>query len=462
MSRSGSRQARGRRLGLRARTVIAFGVGAALVSGALAIISFAVVRQDLLSQRQTSSLRQAYANAGLVKSKLDVPSTDVADALSALAPPVGVRSFVNVRGIWFSTSASVGGSPAPPKLVDTVMAGNVAEQRVVVDGTPTIIVGIPFRSLGTAYFEEHSLADIQATLNLLAEVLAITAVATTVGGALIGLWASGRLVRPLTNIAHVATDIAGGTLDRRLGRDRDLEPLVTSFNDMVTNLQQRIEREERFASDVSHELRSPLSTINASIELLGTYRELLPDAGKMSVDTLGLEVERFSGMVQDLLEMSRIDAGVPTLNMTDLPLDELVLRTVAAHDPGIPVRISPEATGLHTIGDKRHLQRVVANLLDNADIHAGGAVLVTLERHGASAILAVEDKGPGVPAADRERVFERFYRGAASGRRGSTTGTGLGLALVAEHVHAHDGTVSIEDRAGGGSRFVVVLAVSSP
>ncbi len=356
----------------------------------------------------------------------------------------------------------MGGTPATPGLLRTVLAGNVAEQRVIVDGNPTILVGIPFPSLGAAYIEEHSLADIQGTLNLLAGVLATTAVATTVGGALVGLWASRRLVRPLTDVAQVATDIAGGTLHRRLPSDPDLEPLVTSFNGMVTNLQQRIEREERFASDVSHELRSPLSTINASVELLSSYRDHLPEAGRASVDTLGFEVDRFSGMVQDLLEMSRIDAGVPDLHMSELPLDELVLRSVAVHDAAILVHISSEATGLHAMGDKRRLQRVVANLLDNADIHAGGAVLVTLEYHDGWSTLTVEDRGPGIPPSDRDRIFDRFYRGAASGRRGSTSGTGLGLALVAEHVHAHGGTVSVEDRAGGGSRFIVMLPVTRP
>jgi signal transduction histidine kinase len=269
-------------------------------------------------------------------------------------------------------------------------------------------------------------------------------------------------VRPLTDIAGVATDIAGGTLHRRLPSDPDLEPLVTSFNDMVTNLQHRIERDERFASDVSHELRSPLSTLRASVDVLASYKELLPATGKASIDTLGLEIDRFSGMVQDLLEIARIDAGAPDLNMSDVPLDELVLRSVAAHDPPIPVRISPEANGVRTVGDKRRLQRVIANLLNNADFHAGGAVLVTLECHDGWATLAIEDAGPGIPPSDRGRVFDRFYRGAASGRRGSTSGTGLGLALVAEHVHAHDGMVSIGDRPGGGSRFIVVLKVSNP
>lgn len=453
---------RARRFGLRTRVVISFGIGAALVSGALALITFTVVRRDLLAHRQTSSLRQAYANARLVKEKLEEPSTDVADVLTTLAPAGGVQSFVNIRGVWFSASASVGGTPASPELLHTVLAGNTAEQRIIVNGEPTIVVGIPFPSLGAAYFEDHSVTDIQQTLNLLATVLATTAVATTVGGALVGYWASRRLFRPLANVALVATDIAAGTLDRRLPGDRDLEPLVTSFNDMVTNLQQRIEREERFASDVSHELRSPLSTINASVELLASYRDLLPAEGRTTVDTLGFEVERFSGMVQDLLEMSRIDAGVPDLNVTDLPLDELVLRTVGSHDPNIEVRIAPEATGVRVRGDKRRLQRVVANLLDNADIHAGGAVLVTVDNDGSWAAIAVEDRGPGVKPEDRTRAFERFYRGAASGRRGSTAGTGLGLALVAEHVRAHHGTVRIEDGTPAGARFVVELPVGGP
>jgi signal transduction histidine kinase len=143
-------------------------------------------------------------------------------------------------------------------------------------------------------------------------------------------------------------------------------------------------------------------------------------------------------------------------------LDELVLRTVAAHNQTIPVRISPQATGLEVRADKQRLQRAIANLLTNADVHAGGPVLVTLDYDKPWAKIGVEDQGPGVASSEHERVFERFYRGAASGRRGSTTGTGLGLALVAEHARAHDGTVHIENNVNGGARFTIMLPASEP
>jgi signal transduction histidine kinase len=165
-------------------------------------------------------------------------------------------------------------------------------------------------------------------------------------------------------------------------------------------------------------------------------------------------------MVQDLLEISRMDAGATDLDVEEVPLDELVERTVAARAHRVPVRISPDAVGGVVRVDKRRLQRVLVNLLDNADAYAGGAVLVAVERNGSWTKVSVEDKGPGVPAGEREYVFDRFFRGAAAGRRNSTSGTGLGLALAAEHVRAHGGTIAVEDRPEGGARFTIALPVT--
>jgi two-component system sensor histidine kinase MtrB len=123
------------------------------------------------------------------------------------------------------------------------------------------------------------------------------------------------------------------------------------------------------------------------------------------------------------------------------------------------VEISPVAKGASVMGDKRRLQQVMANLLNNAHIHAGGAVRVALDRNDAWVEIAVEDAGPGVGFTEQEHIFERFYRGAASGRRGTASGAGLGLALAAEHVRAHGGTIRVENRVEGGARFVVALPI---
>jgi len=439
--------------------VLAFALGAALVSGALALITYTVARHELLAQRTSSSLRQTYVNARLVKQELGAPSAHLADVLSSLQGTGGTESFIYRHGLWYGTSVSSSGSSLPAALVRSVRTGHVAEQRVLRAGQSAVVVGVPLPAIGIDYFEVHPLGELQGTIDLLAAVLGIAAAITTVGGALAGLWVSRRLVRPLTEVAQVATEVAGGSLDRRLPADPDLDPLVSAFNHMVAALQDRIERDTRFTSDVSHELRSPLTTIRASVELLDTYRDRLPAGGQRAVAALGVEVDRFSTMVQDLLEISRLDAGAADLRLTDVPLDQLVRHVAAASAGDLPLVVSPDAQGVVVRGDKRRLQRVFANLLDNAEIHAGGAVLVSLDRTGPWAVIGVEDAGPGVEAGERHRLFERFYRGAASGRRGSTTGTGLGLALVAEHVAAHGGTVRIEDPEHGGARFVVSLPV---
>lgn len=436
---------------------MAFGVGAALVSATLAIATFFFVRKDLLSQRIHNIEHQAFVDARLVETELGAPSANVGDALSTVATTNGAHAFIYRRGLWFSSSASVAGTAVPNQIVQVVRHGQVAEQRVSLNGVATVVVGLPLPSLGVAYFEEHPLTELEGTLGVLATVLTTVAIATTVGGVLVGWWASRRLVRPLVDIAQVATEIAGGTLDRRLPDDPDLHPLVTAFNEMVAALQARIERDARFASDVTHELRSPLTTIGASVELIESYRASLPGGGTTALDTLRFEVDRFSSMVEDLLEIARLDAGAATLHFGELPIDELVRQAVGRHHPEIPVVVSPPDAQIVARGDKRRLERVVENLLENADTHAGGAVLVTVEARGGVVRVSVEDAGPGIPPSERTRVFERFFRGQASGRRGAMGGTGLGLALVDEHVRAHHGTVSIGDRPGGGARVTFEL-----
>ncbi|MDA8312572.1 MAG: HAMP domain-containing sensor histidine kinase [Actinomycetota bacterium] len=453
---AGSRR---RHFGLQARVIVTFAIGAALVSAVLALSTFYFVRKELISQRTISILHQTFANARLVKVELGAPSTKIGSVLSSVTTANGVHSFIYHGGQWYASSAAVSGTTIPKDLMRTVVRGNVADQRVVLDGTPTLAVGVPIPAIGVSYFEEHPLGSLASTLRVVATVLTTVAIATTIGGVLAGWLVSRRLVRPLGDIVSVATEIAGGTLDRRLPDDPDLRPLVVSFNEMVTALQQRIERDARFASDVTHELRSPLTTIGASVELLNSYRSLLPRGGAEAIDTLHVEVDRFSTMVQELLEMASIDAGAAVLHFTDVPIVELVELTVDGYDPSIPVSLSPDARDTIVRGDKRRLQQVLLNLLDNAETHGGGAVGVDVHTGGGWATISVDDAGPGIRPTERERVFERFYRGAASGRRGDTGGSGLGLALVAEHVRAHGGSVRVGDSAAGGARFSVVLPV---
>jgi len=447
---------------LRARTALTFGAGAALVSSALALITYAVTSQQLLDQRETSSLRQAYVNARLFKDELAPPGANMEGALSSLASANGAQVLVYRKHLWFSTSVLTGRQLLPPKLVSTVLAGNPAEQRIMVEGAPALAIGLPIPAVGVSYFEIHSLSELQGTLETLAIVLSAAAASTTLGGALLGLWASRRLVRPLARTAVVASQIAAGELDRRLPADADLGPLVESFNDMVTRLQQRIERDARFGADLSHELRSPLTTVGAAVELVDTYRSSLPREGQTALELLKVEIDRLGDMVQDLLEISRMDADAERPEFEPVPLDRLVERAVSLHRGDTPLAVLDGARGVRVLGDKRRLQRIMANLLDNADTHGGGAALVWIDKRDRWVEIAVEDRGRGVEPSEAEHIFERFYRGKAAGRRGSSTGSGLGLALAAEHARLHRGSIRVEQSAVGGARFVVSLPVLEP
>jgi signal transduction histidine kinase len=194
---------------------------------------------------------------------------------------------------------------------------------------------------------------------------------------------------------------------------------------------------------------------NAAAVLRRRRSELTGTAGR-ALDLLLSEVDRFERMVVDLLEISRDDQESGGLSSEIVDLGALV-RNVLDVRSKAPPTIEVDEPPLLVQGDRRRLDRTVANLLDNADMYAGGPVRVAVARRDGCARLEVDDAGPGVARELRERVFERFARGVQAGQRGRDGGSGLGLALVAQHVAHHRGSVWIEDRPGGGARFVVEL-----
>ncbi len=232
---------------------------------------------------------------------------------------------------------------------------------------------------------------------------------------------------------------------------------------------------------MSHELRSPLTTLTATVAVLEGHRDELSPRARRALDLLDGDLQRFTRMVDDLLEISRFDAGSAELSLDEVDPGELVRRAVAAavpvppdgHRPptSYPVEIGRGLDGLRLQVDKRRFERVMANLVENASLYAGGVTRVLVEREPgpgrpgpdgtelpATAIrVLVEDNGPGVPEDQRQHLFERFYRGGRAGQRDSSQGTGLGLSLVAEHVRLHGGHVWSENAVGRGTRFVVEL-----
>ncbi|SES36426.1 Signal transduction histidine kinase [Lentzea xinjiangensis] len=434
------------RLTLRWRVALAFGSGLLLVTSVLAFATWNLASGYLLRQREACAKRQAEVNVRLVEQSLSSPG--LGELLTGLT--TGPDSSILVLSPDGLVSAGRGVEPA--QLPAALVEHPPTSERITVNGLPVLAVARPVAG-GSVYVELFGLRQLNRTSTFIGAVLIAGTIGSALLGAALGSWASKRALRPLSELNSAADRIAGGDLRARLPDqdDPDLAALAAKFNSTAAALEQRALRDARFASDVSHELRSPLTTMVNASALLRRRREHLPGTAGTALELLTSEVDRFARMVVDLLEISRsgqVDDPPPE----EIALDALV-RNVIATRTAVPLDLEPVVV----LGDRRRLDRVLTNLLDNAERHAGGAVLVSVRRCGPVVRLAVEDRGPGVPEPLREEIFERFSRGVMAGSRGDDTGSGLGLALVREHVHRLGGRVWVEDRSPRGARFVVEM-----
>jgi two-component system, OmpR family, sensor histidine kinase MtrB len=442
------------RVGLRMRVTVVFAALAFLLSTTLAIASYELTRSFLLDRREAAARQEAYLNARAVRDALRVNSADVGGALAQVETGTDSVVVVRVGSQWFGTSVGVGKDDVPASLRKLVASGSAGTQNTKLSSVPNIGVGLPLPAVDGGFFEFISAREVDQTLSLLARALAGAAIVVTIIGAIVGRYASGRVLRPVRRMAATASGIADGALDEQLDAegDSDLEPLVDAFNGMVRALRTRIEREARFASDVSHELRTPLATMSAALNVARRRRSA--EAADAALVVLDSELHRFNRLVLDLLEISRMEAGVSEVQpgpVNPVQLVREVLQTTQRLD--VAVQVEPSAPSTFVL-DHRRIAQVLTNLLDNADAYGDGAVAVVVAGAGGALLFAVDDAGPGIPPEERELVFERFARGGASE---SKPGTGLGLALVVEHVRLHDGRVWVEASPSGGARFVVEL-----
>ncbi len=443
-----------RGVGLRTRATLAFGLLALVVSSIVGLASYALTRSTLVDQRQAVAERQAYVNARSVRTALLADPSDPTRALERAQTSSGGLGLVRVGGAWFSTSVSGGPSDVPESLLAVVVDdGTAGRQRIATPDGPAVAVAVPLAGADAVYVELVPMGEVERALRRVAQGLAVAVLATTVGGLSAARWVGGRVLRPVREAATAATEIHEGQLDRRLEteRDPDLTPLVDAFNQMVDGLQTRIEREARFASDVSHELRSPLATMDAALSV--ARRRVTDPAGEQALDVLGEEVARFRTLIVDLLEIARAEAGVAELLLEEVDPVVLVANVLeVSHREGVDVATDGWPGGVAHL-DKRRIGQALVNLLDNADNYGGGPTRVTVSGDDELVRFLVDDEGPGVPEHERQHVFQRFARGSEA----STAGTGLGLALVTEHVRLHGGSVAVDDAPGGGARFVLEL-----
>jgi two-component system sensor histidine kinase MtrB len=461
-------------VGLRRRILLIFTLGSLTLSAFLAFTTYGLVRSNLIEQRYAASRQAAYTHAQVVQRELRSNPPTLAGASEQLRQLGVQRPVIYYRNSWSAGVSRFGYQELPPTLVAEVLSERTPARMITkVGGDSVMALGIPLPGGVGGYFEFFDLKEDVQTLHNVALSLLLASVITTALGVLLGVFAARRAVKPVAEAALAAKAIAGGHLGTRLppSDDPDLGVLAGSFNDMASALQTRIERDTRFASDVSHELRSPLMTLSASVEVMQARRQEMPERAQAALELLSSDVSRFQGLVEDLLEISRFDAGAIRLHLEDLQVSQFVRNAVAVSSaPSSKVTVSERAERAVIRGDRRRLARVLANLIDNANAYGGGEPELAIadanlpDEPLTHVRISVEDHGPGVPVEERALIFERFARGATAGRRAGSEGAGLGLALVDEHVRIHGGRVWVEDRLDGmpGARFVIELPATEP
>ena len=448
------------RLGLGAQISVLFAIGGLLVSVLLGGTTLVLTRRQLLETRGSAAAAMAVSNATRLSNQLTPESSieDLPTIVDSLTRIGGSQRIIRVGDDWL-VAPELDRADLPTPLVARLAGRRPGQMLALVRGKPRFVVGIPLTAFDADYYAISDLSEVERTLDDLRYVLLATGAIAVTLAALLGSWAASRMLRPLRRVREAAEAIAGGRLDTRLGTqaDPDLDRLSDSFNEMARALESRIRRDARFASDVSHELRSPLTTLMAGVGVLESRREELSPRSMIALDLLVADLERFNRLVNDLLEISGFDAGVAALDLTEVGIARF-LEVTAANAGAVALRMPEDAHGVVVQADKRRLARIMSNLLDNAGRYGGGATAITLELDDTLRII-VEDSGAGIPAGERSAVFERFFRGSAGGRRTDDGGTGLGLSLVAEDLRLHDGRVWVEDRPDGrrGARFVFEL-----
>ncbi|MFC7882298.1 sensor histidine kinase [Streptomyces sp. NPDC057376] len=343
---------------------------------------------------------------------------------------------------------------------EALEAGEIGERTTVSDGSATIdgdtedyrFAAVPVETdeqgrltvwAGAPLSAEHGAVNTALTVMLIGFPLLLVVVGWVT-------WlVTRRALRPVEGIRReMAAITASEDLARRVpvpGTHDEVARLASTTNETLAALESSVERQRRFVADASHELRSPIASLRTQLEVAAAHPELLDLDGAVE-DTV-----RLQRLAADLLLLARLDAGE---RPADARVDLAGLAREAAGDrAGVRVRAEDDVT---VAGSRGQLGRVLSNLLDNAQRHARSAVEVSVRRDGEAAVVAVADDGEGVPAADRERVFERFVRLDAARSR-DDGGAGLGLAIARDVAVRHGGTLTVHDAPAGGALFELRL-----
>ena len=436
---------------LRRRLTLVLALAVGLSGIALAAGSYFLVRHNLLSDSVDSSIVQTRRNLAVAPAYRDTGK--LVDAYKSRGDFLTVATR---GGETFLSSASVSLRSVPAGLRAVVGRGELGYERTTVAGDRFLVTGAPAANGRKLYFffPENGLRH---ELSVLRNVLLGGVGILVLLAALAGVVLARSALRPVARASSAAQSLAEGLLETRLpveGRD-EFGAWAQSFNEMAAALEAKIgelqaaqARERRFTADVAHELRTPLTALMGEASLLAGHLDQMPPESRRPAELLIADVARLRKLVEDLMEISRFDAGAESVHAEEVDLAALVRATVRAR--GWDDRVRLEGDGLRVTSDPRRLERIVANLVDNALEHGGSSVSVRIGENE----IEVADDGPGIPQEHLPHVFERFYKADAS-RSGS--GTGLGLAIARENAILLGGELEVASEPGQGTRFTLRL-----
>jgi two-component system sensor histidine kinase MtrB len=427
----------------------------------------------VISERDLSGVDPDREGAqGTLNNALD-QLTNQSPTDAAGAPTAGEFRAALTTGTGSGPEISAGNlDHVSPEQRQTVADGALSTQYTTVDGIPTLIVGQPVRTAGRELqlylmfpldAEQRTLGLVQSTLIVggLVLILLLAGIASLV---------TRQVVRPVRQAAEVAERFAEGHLDERMpvhGED-EVARLFESYNEMASSIQTQIRQLEefgalqrRFTSDVSHELRTPLTTVRMAADILYASRDELIPALRRSSELLVTELDRFETLLGDLLEISRLDAGVAELGTERLDMRHVVSRAVEAVRGLAEESATPLVLDLpgdvYAEVDSRRVERIVRNLVANAIDHGEGRpVTITLAGDDHAVAVVVRDHGVGLRPGEAGLVFNRFWRAEESRARRSG-GSGLGLSISLEDARLHGGWLQAWGEPGRGSAFRLTL-----
>jgi two-component system sensor histidine kinase MtrB len=447
---------------MRRRLTIAFVLLAGVSAAALAIGSYAMVRRARLDD----SLRQASAEAPyqLILAEQFLPLDDERRASLLASFELSGRHVVLVDGPATTPSHSGFAPTLAAPLRAAVAAGQLAFDRS--ENDQLLIVGgrIP-GSVAELYIVRDE-GRIHSDLDELRTVLTAGWLAVVLLAAGVGHVLARRTLEPVARAGEAARAVAEGLLATRLpvrGRD-EFGAWAASFNDMAEALEAKITalsaaeaRERRFTADVAHELRTPVTALVAAASLLREHLDRLPAEARRPAEIVVGDVLRLRRLVEELMEISRLDAGRESVRASPVDPAALLRSLIEAHGWADRVTIADDPGVIVVQTDPRRLERVLANLVANAVEHGGPRIETTVRRAAGALTITVADDGPGIAAEHLPHVFDRFYK---ADQARSRPGSGLGLAIALENAHLLGARLSVASEPGRGTRFRVELPVT--